>query len=177
MNELTAMVGAGIPELQRAALAEARRIMRQAKGDRDAAVRLVYDELVRRELITEPERDMLTAMHDLGLQSASAKKGQQDGPVDATAGYLQVSRMFDGMLAEGSTGPVALALASGAVGSYEPVENPGGTGVIYAKNNRNYTAVLGGAGAIIGAGFGPMGGAIGGAIGTVVGTIVDDCKD
>lgn len=178
MNELTAMAGAGIGDLQRAALAEARRIMREAKGDRAVATRLVYEELVRRGLISKDEGAALTAMHDLGQQGVSSKTSEkQQGRADHTAAYLQVSKMYDGMLADGGSGPVALALAAGAVGSYEVVENPGGTGVVYAKSNRNYQAILGGAGAIIGSGFGPLGGAIGGAIGGVVGTIVDDCKD
>ncbi|MDQ6656877.1 MAG: hypothetical protein M3Z00_01360 [Actinomycetota bacterium] len=181
MNEITAIPLAGIPDLQRAALAEARRIMRVAKGDRAAATILVYDELERRGLINQVERKALAGMHDIGMQRSASKSrsksSKNDGPEDATGSYLQVSRMYDGMLTKGDTGPVALALAAGHVGSYEVVENPSGTGVVYAKNTRSYQSILGGAGAIIGSGFGPMGGAIGGAVGTVVGTIVDDCKD
>ncbi|WP_154674291.1 hypothetical protein [Nakamurella lactea] len=181
MNEFTAIPVAGIPDLQRAALAEARRMMREAKGDRAAATTLMYDELERRGLITQVERETLGKMHQVGLRSASSKSSASNDEhdrADATAGYLEVSRMYDRMLADGGTGPVALALAAGAVGSYEVVENPDGVpGVVYAKSNRNYQAILGGAGAIIGSGFGPLGGAIGGAVGGVIGTIVDDCKD
>lgn len=86
--------------------------------------------------------------------------------------------MYNGLLAKGDTGPVALTLAAGAVGSYEPVPGDDGATVVYAKSNRSYQGILGGAGAIIGGAIGGAPGAsIGGAIGGVIGTIVDDCKD
>lgn len=90
--------------------------------------------------------------------------------------------MYQDMLASGTAGPAALALAGGVVGSYEPVASGDGTSVVYAKSTRSYQGILGGAGAIIGGSLGGSlggapGAAIGGAIGGVIGTIVDDCKD
>ncbi len=86
--------------------------------------------------------------------------------------------VYDELLRRGDTGPVALALAAGTVGSYEVVPGEDGTTVVYAKSNRSYQGILGGAGAIIGGAIGgSQGAAIGGAIGGVIGTIVDDCKD
>ena len=85
--------------------------------------------------------------------------------------------MYQDMLASGTAGPAALALAGGVVGSYEPVASGDGTSVVYAKSTRSYQGILGGAGAIIGGSLGGApGAATGGAIGGVIGTIVDDCK-
>jgi hypothetical protein len=174
MTELASVVGVG--DLQLAALAEARRIMKLAKGDRIAATRIVFDKLQDLGLISDTERDVLADMHERGMRVASDPRGKER--TDASAAYFRARETYNGLLASGKASQVALALAAGDVGSYEPVPDPGGSGgVVYAKNNRSYTSILGGAGAAIGSAWGPIGAGIGGAIGTVVGTIVDDCKD
>lgn len=176
MGEFTQVIGVGVPDVQHAALAEARRFMREAKGDRRVAAKLVFDRLRELGWISESERDVLVKMNDVGADVSASQEGT--GRSDATTAYLQVRRMYDELLVAGGTGPVALALAAGAVGSYEASDPGDGTMVVYAKSTRNYQAVLGGAGAIIGGALGGApGAAIGGAIGGVVGTIVDDCKD
>lgn len=176
--EFTQTIGVGVTDVQHAALAEARRLMREAKGDRRAATVLVFDRLCELGWISESERDALTKMHQIGADSSAEQADQDAGRPVATAAYLDVRRRYDELLITGSASPVALALAAGAVGSYEVVPGDDGTTVVYAKSNRSYQGILGGAGAIIGGAIGGApGAAIGGAIGGVVGTIVDDCKD
>jgi hypothetical protein len=117
-------------------------------------------------------------MHEIGAAPTEAAGERKDGRPIATAAYLEVRRLYDELLTRGDAGPVALVLAAGAAGSYESVPGDDGATVVYAKSNRNYQGILGGAGAIIGGAIGGApGAAIGGAIGGVVGTIVDDCKD
>lgn len=178
MVELTQTIGVGVADLQHAALAEARRLMREAKGDRRAATLLVFDRLRELGWLSDKERDVLVTMHEIGAESSEHKGNQHDGRPVATTAYLEVRAIYDELLTSGDAGPVALVLAAGAVGSYEVVPGDDGGTVVYAKSNRSYQSVLGGAGAIIGGAIGGApGAAIGGAIGTVVGTIVDDCKD
>ena len=177
--ELKQTMGVGVAELQHAALAEARRLMREAKGDRVVATGLVFERLHDLGWITAEERDVLTRMHQVGVESSTQhKEDRSAGRPVATAAYLEVRGMYDELLTRGGAGPVALALAAGAVGSYEAVPGADGATVVYAKSGRSYQGVLGGAGAVIGGALGGApGAAIGGAIGNVIGTIVDDCKD
>lgn len=172
MVELTQTTGVGVTDLQRAALTESRRLMREAKGSRRVATGLAFARLSELGWISATERDVLSRMHEIGAQD--------DGPGRpvSTAAYLQVRGMYDELLTKGDTGPVALALAAGAVGSYEAVQGEDGETVVYAKSSQNYQGLLGAAGAIIGGAIGgAAGAAIGGAIGGVVGAVVDDCKD
>jgi hypothetical protein len=174
MAEFTQTIGVGVGDLQHAALAEARRIMREAKGDRGVAAVLIFERLSELGLISEYEREVLIKMHKADAESSVEQKGGRPG---ASAVYFEVRGMYDELLTKGGASPVALVLASGLVGSYEPVPSDDGTTVIYAKSNGNYEATLAGAGAIIGGVFGGgPGAALGGAIGGVIGKIVDDCR-
>ncbi|SDR70896.1 hypothetical protein SAMN04488570_0102 [Nocardioides scoriae] len=177
MAETTSTMGVGVADVQHAALVEARRLMKEAKGDRDVAATLLVGRLCDLGWVSEAERDVLQQMHEIGVEAARRQKSGAARPA-ATAAYLRVRGLYDDLLAAGHTGPVALALAGGHVGSYEPVVGEDGTTVVYAKSNRSYASTLGAAGAAIGGALGGgAGAAIGGAVGTVVGTIVDDCKD
>ena len=177
------MIGVGVGDLQHAALEEARRFMREAKGDRLVATRMVFDRVAELGWISESERDVLVKLYqpDGGSKAAkSAKTAQTDDQRVRIAArdYLNVRKSYAGLLARGDASPVALALASAAVGSFEAEAGDDGTTEVYAKSNRSYQGILGGAGAIIGGALGGApGAAIGGAIGGVIGTIVDDCKD
>ena len=174
----TAQVGVGVADLQQAALMEARRLMREAGGDRRVATGLVFERLHDLGWVSAAERDVLQKMHEVGAPFARQDAGGKGGRPDAGRAYLEVREMYHALLTRGDASPVALVLAAGAVGSYEPVPGDDGTTVVYAKSNRSYQGILGGAGAIIGGAIGGApGAAIGGAIGGVVGTIVDDCKD
>lgn len=179
MVEFTQAPGAGVADLQRAALAEARRMMRQAKGDRRVARKLVFERLRELGWISEKEQAVLDKMYEVGGVGSPKQSAQlADGRTDATADFHKARRLYDQLLVSGDTGPVALVLAAGAAGSFEAVEGDDGTATVFAKSDRNYQGVLGGAGAVIGGAIGgAAGAAIGGAIGSVVGTIVDDCKD
>jgi hypothetical protein len=171
-------VGVGVADLQQAALAEARRLMREAGGDRRVATGLVFERLHDLGWVSASERETLQKMHEVGTPFARPEGGGKGSRPDATRAYLEVRDMYHALLTRGDASPVALVLAAGAVGSYEPVPGDDGTTVVYAKSNRSYQGILGGAGAIIGGAIGgAAGAAIGGAIGGVVGTIVDDCKD
>jgi hypothetical protein len=169
MTEFTPTFVFGVGEVGQAALAESRRIMRSAKGDRREAGKLLLNKVRELGWINEAEQRSIQELLDLATTDSSGKK-------NTTAAYFEARKVHHAMLAEGKAGPVALALASGAVGAFEPVETP--NGVIYKTSTRSYQAVLGSAGAIIGGALGGApGAAIGGAIGGVIGTIVDDCKD
>lgn len=165
--------GVGIGDLQQAALAEARRFMREAKGDRDVATVLVLDRLVELTWITGAERDVIAKMYELGRVAGPPGAGK----VPATA-YAQVQELYHGLIGDGRTGQVGLVLAAGAAGSFRTEVAADGTTTTFAAAARSYQGILGGAGAIIGGALGGApGAAIGGAIGGVIGTIVDDCKD
>ena len=85
--------------------------------------------------------------------------------------------MYSKLAASGKAGPVALVVASAAVGSFEISENPeGSTTVTIARVS--YGSSRAGIGAGIGALLGgPAGGVLGGAIGGLIGGIVDGTKD
>ena len=174
MVEFTQTIGVGVGDLQHAALAEARRVMHEAKGDRGVAAVLMFDRLSELGLISESEREVLVKMHKADAESSVEQKG---GPSGGRSPYFEVRGMYDELLTKGGASPVALVLASGLVGSYEPVPSDDGTTVVYAKSNGNYEATLAAAGAVIGGvlGGGP-GAALGGAIGGVIGKVVDDCR-
>jgi hypothetical protein len=168
MTEFTPTFVFGVGEIGQAALEESRRIMRSAKGDRHEAGKLLLDKARELRWINEAEQRSIQRLLDLATIGGSGK--------ETTAAYFEARKVHHEMLAEGKAGPVALALASSAVGAFEPVETP--SGVIYRTSNRSYQSVLGTAGAIIGGALGGApGAAIGGAVGGVIGTIVDDCKD
>jgi hypothetical protein len=169
MTAITPTFGYGVGEVGQAALEESRRIMKTAKGDRREAGKLLLNKVRELGWINEAEQRTVQQLLELATTDGSGKK-------DTTKAYFEARKVHQTMLAEGKAGPVALALAGGAIGAFEPVETP--NGVIYKASSRSYQAVLGSAGAIIGGALGGApGAAIGGAIGGVIGTIVDDCKD
>jgi hypothetical protein len=169
MVEFTPTFGFGVGEVGQAALEESRRIMRSAKGDRREAGKLLLDKVRELGWINQPEQKSIQKLLELATTDGSDTK-------KTTSAYFEARKVHHAMLAEGKASPVALALASSAVGAFEPVETPGG--VIYRTSRRSYQGVLGTAGAIIGGALGGApGAAIGGAVGGVIGTIVDDCKD
>ena len=107
MAEQLQMNVIGVAEMQHAALGEARRLMREATGDRRVAAHLVYDLLVERGWLVAAERDVLVKMLEVGSAGKDA----------ADAQYREVRRMHDGLIVAGGSSPVALALAAGVVGS------------------------------------------------------------
>lgn len=168
---LAPMIGVGVSDLQHAVRAEARRIIKETKGDPRAQSQLLTERLRDLGLIADSEVDALKRLAELGHGSG----GPKGDPKDA---YFQSRDVYNSMLASGRASPVALVLASSAVGSYSMTDAPDESGgVIFKKSNGAWEDRLGKTGAIVGAAWGPMGAAIGGAIGGAVGAAVDECLE
>ncbi|GGM13754.1 hypothetical protein [Nakamurella endophytica] len=167
--DITAPVGLGGSELHQAVRAEADRIVRETKGDVAAQTAVLYGMLRRRGLLQDDEVETLSALARLGA-------GTADGDGDARTAFFRARDVHSALLASGTASPVALALASSAVGSYSVEPAPGGSGVtVYAKNQGEWEKRGAALGALIGADWGAGGAAIGGLIGGAVGAAVDKC--
>ena len=114
MAEFTQTIGVGVGDLQHAALAEARRVMHEAKGDRGVAAVLMFDRLSELGWISASERDVLVKMHEADAGPSVEQKG---GPSGGRSPYFEVRGMYDELLTKGGASPVALVLASGLVWS------------------------------------------------------------
>lgn len=166
--ELLPMIGVGVSDLQHAAQAEVERIIKETKGDPLAEMKLLLGMLRERNLINDKEVTALSQVATAGHQAGSGKKTAQ-------AAYFEVRSLQNTLLATPGTSPVALTLASSAVGSYTITQGSGGGAVVFAKSNGGWEGRGAAAGAIIGSVWGPLGGAVGGAVGGLVGHIVDEC--
>lgn len=169
--EAVRSIGLGVGDLQAAAVREAALIMKRAKGDRQVAAGLVLEKLAELDLVSKEELRALSQLSKLEFEAAAGK-------IEARDAYLKARELHSGLIATATTGPVALALSAGSVGSYESIEEQNGTQtVVYKKSGGNWQGTLAGAGAIIGGvlGGGAGGAAIGGAVGGVVGKVVDEC--
>jgi hypothetical protein len=162
-------LGTDIAGLMHAARAEARRIMDENKGDVISDHRAILDRLETGGLITNEEAQTLLELYKLGFEAGEPKG-------DAGRAYFQSREIYSKLAASGKASPVALVVASAAVGSFEISANPeGSTTVTIARVS--YGSSLAGIGAGIGSLLGgPAGGVLGGAIGGLVGGIVDDKK-
>lgn len=169
MVEAPTYLGTDIAGMMHAARAEARRIMEANKGDLVADYKAILDRLELAELITDEESETLLDLYKLGYQAGEAKG-------DPQRAFFESRDIYDKLAARGKASPVALVVASAAVGSFQTSLNPNGsTTTIIARVS------YGQAGASIGAGIGsliggPAGGVLGGAIGGLIGGIVDDKK-
>ncbi|SFN76459.1 hypothetical protein [Mycetocola miduiensis] len=167
--ETATYLGTDIAGLMHAARAEARRIMDENKGDVISDHKAILDRLEASDLITDEEVRTLMELYKLGYEAGEPKG-------DAERAYFSSRDIYDRMAASGKASPVALVVASAAVGSFEISEGSGGsTTVTIARVS--YGSSLAGIGAGIGSLLGgPAGGVLGGAIGGLVGGIVDDKK-
>jgi hypothetical protein len=163
-------LGTDIAGLMHAARAEARRITEANKGDLVADHTAILNRLETGGLIGRTEAQTLLELYKIGYEAGEPKG-------DAQAAYFRSRDIYDQLAASGTAGPVALVVASAALGSFEISENPdGSTTTTIARVS--YGSSLAGIGAGIGALLGgPAGGALGGAIGGLIGGIVDDKKD
>lgn len=169
--ELTPMIGVGVSDLQQATRSEVARIIKETKGDALAQSKLLLERLHERNLITDTEVKLLSRMAEVG-RAAGAQKGS------AQAAYFESRDVLNGLLAGGGASPVALVLASSAVGSYSISEDRDGSGtVVMAKTSTEWEDRGKLAGALIGSTWGPGGAVIGGAVGGVVGAVVDECLE
>jgi len=170
MSSIESFSGIGVYEMQSAAAREVKRIMGEAKGDRLKADKIVLSKLHDLNFITEAELPVLNHICELGHKATIGKH-------DAAKAYHEVKKAYEELMMKGNASPVALAYASGAVGSYVSEDGGGGsTTVVYKKSGGNWQGTLAGAGGVIGGYFGGSGGAaLGAAVGSVVGKIIDEC--
>jgi hypothetical protein len=110
MNDLTPTIGVGVGDLQMAATREVRRLMRQAKGDRNTAVKLLLERLQELGYIKESDLKGLQRITELGFSSSGGK-------ISANEAYSEVRQIYDEMLAGGKSSPTALVIASASAGA------------------------------------------------------------
>ncbi|MEO6530988.1 MAG: hypothetical protein ABI563_18385 [Specibacter sp.] len=169
MMELSPTTIVGLPDLMHAVRMEARQVMAEHKGDYVGEHKAILARLIAADLITDKEAETL-----LGLYKTGYDAGEPKG--DPQSAYFATRSVYSKMLAEPKTSPVALVVASAALGSFEISDDPdGSTTVTMARVS--YGSSLAGIGAGIGSLLGgPAGGVLGGAIGGLVGGIIDDKK-
>jgi hypothetical protein len=172
MGFLAPMIGVGASDMQYAVRAEVRRITKETNGDPLAQSKLLTGRLRELGLISDSEVEALNRLSEVGYESGAAKG-------DAKDAYFQSRDIYNTLLAGGQASPVALVLASSAVGSYTITEDPDGSGgVVFKKSTGAWEDRLGRLGGLVGAGIGGLGGAaIGGLVGAAVGAAVDECLD
>jgi len=172
MSDQKHVLGVGAGDLQSAVSRESARIVREAKGDRLKASKIILARLQKMGFISDAEVPVLGRICEEGFAASSGKK-------EASAAYHEVRKAYDKLLLDPGTSPVALAFASASAGSYVAVdasEGGGSTGVVYKKSGGNWQETLAGAGAAIGGILGgPAGAGLGTIIGGVTGKIVDEC--
>jgi Glycine zipper len=167
--ELVPMIGVGVSDLQHAARAEVQRIILETKGDALAQIKALIGQLHERHLINDKEVTALSQLAKLGHEAGAGKKKAQ-------AAYFEARELHDKLLASAGTSPVALVLASSAIGSYSITQGSDGETVIFKKSDGDWEGRGAAAGAIIGSIWGPLGAAVGGAVGGLVGHAVDECR-
>lgn len=168
MTSFESFSGIGVYEMPSAAGREVKRIMAEAGGDRLKADKIALTKLHELNFITESELPLLNRICELGHAATGGKH-------DAAKAYHEVKKAYEELLVKGNASPVALAYASGAVGSYVSADgdNAVSNAVVYKKAGGNWQGTLAGAGGVIGGYFGGSGGAaLGAAIGSVVGKIL-----
>ena len=171
MEGFTPSIGVGVSDLQHAARAEIGRIIKETKGNELAQTKLLYGRLRELGLLTEAELKVVTRLAEIGHRAGTARG-------DAKKAYFESRDLHNTLLARGDANPVALVIASSAVGSYTIDENPDGSGtVVFKKSSGDWEGRGAAAGAVIGSIWGPLGAAVGGAVGGLVGHAVDECKD
>ena len=168
--ELTPTIGVGVSDLQHAARAEIDRIIKKTNGNELAQIKLLIERLRELNLITGTEIAALFRLAEVGYEAGTGKRSAKEA-------YFESRDLYNKLLAGGKASPVALVLASSAVGSYSITESPNGSGtVVFAKGVGFWEGRGAAAGAAIGTAIGGPGGAlIGGAVGGIVGAAVDRC--
>ncbi|MFB2596485.1 hypothetical protein ACEXQE_01690 [Herbiconiux sp. P17] len=169
MMETATYSGTDIAGLMHAARAEARRVMDASKGDFVSEHKAILDRLEAADLISDEEVKTLLELYRIGYVAGEGKS-------DVQRAFFESRAMYDGLAASGKASPVAMVVASAAVGSFEiSPGDDGSTTVTIARVS--YGSSLAGIGAGIGSLLGgPAGGVLGGAIGGLIGGIVDDKK-
>jgi hypothetical protein len=169
--EISGIVGIGAGDLQQATRAEARRILKDTKGDELAQLRQLLDRLREQGLVTAADVKSLQQLQRINSDAQAGKRSGQDA-------YFASRETFHAMLAGGAASPVALAIASSAVGSFAIEPGPDGAGAVAVAAARNRWSQTGATvGAAIGSIWGRDGATIGAAVGGAIGGAVDDCLE
>src|SRR6185312_12303627 len=166
MEHQPAMI-VGLPDMMHALRQESRRVMAENKGDYVAEHMAILGRLTAADLVTGKEAAILLDLYRLGFDAGEPKGNPHKA-------YFETRDVYAKMLATEGTSPVALVVASAALGSFEVTEgDDGSTTVSIARVS--YGQSLAGIGAGIGSLIGgPAGGVLGGAIGGLLGGMVDD---
>jgi len=159
----------GISDGMHAARAETRRIIDANKGDLVAEYKDIQARLIAADLISSEEAATLVQLYKIGFEAGEGKRDPQKA-------FFESRDTYNEMAARGPTNPVALVIASAAVGSYQISEGDDGSATVTIARQS-----YGQAGAGIGAGIGailggPAGAVLGGEIGGLIGGIIDDKK-
>ena len=169
--ELAPAIGVGAGDLQHVVRAEVRRILKATKGNEIAQIKLLLGMLQERGLVTAEEVKVLQRQAEVGVRAGAAKTG------NANKAYAESRDLFNSILTSAKPSPVALAISSSAVGSYETEGADGSGNVVYKKNSGAWQSRGTLIGAAVGGIWGPGGAAVGGVIGGAVGEAVDECVD
>jgi hypothetical protein len=167
--EFVPTIGVGAGDVQHAVRAEAARILRETKGDELAQSKLLTDWLRKLDLITDAEIEPVNRLAEVGYEAGAGRKS-------ASEAYFESRDVYNTLLAGGEASPVALVLASSAVGSYSITEDSDGN-VVFKKSTGTWEDRGKRLGALVGSYWGPAGAAIGTEIGGAVGAAVDECLD
>src|SRR4051812_40712177 len=119
--EITPMIGVGVSDLQHAARAEIDRIIKETNGNELAQSKLLIGRLRELGLITHAEVEVVHRLAEVGYEAGAGKRGAKEA-------YFESRDLYNTLLAGGEASPVALVLASSAVGSYSLTEDPDGSG-------------------------------------------------
>jgi hypothetical protein len=154
-------------DLQVAVKREVVRLVDQFKGDTLSAAKVGLERLRTDELISLPEFNLLSEI-------CEAVFAAQRGKIDLKTAHDRVRCVYDELLLDTGSSPVAIAIASVAAGAYASVSsNDSAPGKMAATRNPNAPDLGMVGGAIIGAGIGgAIGGFVGGGLGAVIGGIV-----
>jgi hypothetical protein len=170
--ELTPMIGVSGGDLQDAVRAEVARILKETNGDELAQSKLLIEMLREGGLLADTDVEVVSRLSEIHHEASAEKRS-------ASEAYFESRELYNGMLARGKSSPVALALASCSVGSYEITEDPDVSGgVVITATKRTWEDRGALIGAYVGGRLGGGDGAIiGAAIGGAVGKAVDKCLD
>jgi hypothetical protein len=159
------MIGVGASDVQHAVRAEIARILKETRGDELAQSKLLTGMLRERRLIEDEEVEAVNRLAELSYEAGAGKRS-------ATEAYVESRDVYNTLLTSGEPSPVALVLASSAVGSYSFTDDSDKSGaVVFKKSTGEWERRGAATGAIVGSIWGPVGAAVGGAVGAAV----DEC--
>jgi len=159
-------------DLHTAVKREVARLLEEHKGNPLTVAKYGLEKLRDEGQINAQEFTSLSELCD-------AVFAAQRGKIDNQTAYGKVRGLYDGLLVDNGSSPMALAIASVASAAFaQALETTPTSGAMAASNQNGSIGLVGGiiAGGVIGAGIGGVGGAIiGGVVGGIVGGIAGAC--